>query len=70
MKSTLNGELGLFVFVRRATLESVHLCVNVYFCLFNASRFYFKVTGMENGVTYSFNILNLQKKDSLYNHGE
>lgn len=33
------------------------------------NRFYFRVTGMESGVTYSFNILNLRKRDSLYNHG-
>ncbi|XP_003384825.1 PREDICTED: cytosolic carboxypeptidase 2-like [Amphimedon queenslandica] len=31
--------------------------------------FYFKVSGMTPNVTYTFNIINFFKKDSLYNHG-
>ena len=32
--------------------------------------FYFQVSGMEAGVTYTFYITNLMKKDSLYNYGQ
>jgi hypothetical protein len=31
--------------------------------------FYFKITNMLPQVTYTFNIINFRKKDSLYNHG-
>ena len=33
------------------------------------SRYYFRVRNMESGVTYTFNIINLMKADSLYNYG-
>ena len=32
-------------------------------------RFYFQVGNMEPGLTYTFHIINLLKKDSLYNYG-
>ncbi len=32
--------------------------------------FYFQVTGMEAGPTYTFHITNFVKKDSLYNYGQ
>lgn len=32
-------------------------------------RYYFRVQNMVPGVTYKFNIINLLKKDSLYNYG-
>ena len=32
-------------------------------------RYYFRVQNMVPGATYKFNIINLLKKDSLYNYG-
>jgi len=32
--------------------------------------YYFRVRNMVPGITYKFRIVNLLKKDSLYNHGQ
>ena len=37
-----------------------------YFCF----RYYFRVQNMIPGVTYKYNIINLLKKESLYNYGK